>query len=145
MLLLNDISNLLTLMVTWDNFFQYQNIRVITHKMEDFKQLALFLFVWTTCSGRSYRLQKLFCTDTDLKENRHFQVWREILIEYSSLEYSEFILAFQLQLGTYDAESENFRWEKEKRHFNEWFSRQVDLLLVILLMFNFWSQYLRKS
>ena len=47
---------------------------------------------------------------------------------YSSLEYSEFILAFQLQFGTYEAESEHFRWEKEKRHFNEWFSRQVDLL-----------------
>ena len=44
------------------------------------------------------------------------------------MEYSEFILAFQLQFGTYGAESEHCRWEKEKRHFNEWFSRQVDLL-----------------
>ena len=31
-------------------------------------------------------------------------------------EYSKFILAFQLQFGTYEAESEHFRWEKEKRH-----------------------------
>ena len=44
------------------------------------------------------------------------------------MKYSEFILAFQLQFGTYEAESEHFRWEKEKRHFNEWFSRLVDLL-----------------
>ena len=49
-------------------------------------------------------------------------------MKYSSLEYSEFMLAFQLQFGTNEAESEHFRWEKEKRHFNEWFSRQVDLL-----------------
>ena len=42
-------------------------------------------------------------------------------MKYSSLEYSEFMLAFQLQFGIY--ESKHFRWEKEKRHFNEWFSR----------------------
>ena len=36
-----------------------------------------------------------------------------------SLKYSESILAFQLQFGTYEAESEHFLWEKEKRHFNE--------------------------
>ena len=42
---------------------------------------------------------------------------------YSTLEYSESIVAFQLQFRTYEAESEYFRWEKEKRHFNEWFSR----------------------
>ena len=47
---------------------------------------------------------------------------------YSTLEYGELILACQLQFGTYEAESEHFRWEKEKRHFNEWFSRKVDLL-----------------
>ena len=41
---------------------------------------------------------------------------------YSTLEYSELILVFQLQFGTYEAES-NFQWKKEKRHFNEWFSR----------------------
>ena len=44
-------------------------------------------------------------------------------MKYSSLKYSEFILAFQLQFGTYEAESEHFRSEKEKRHFNEWFSK----------------------
>ena len=49
-------------------------------------------------------------------------------MKYSSLKYSEFILAFQVQFGTYEAESEHFRWEKEKRHFNEGFSREVDLL-----------------
>ena len=53
----------------------------------------------------------------------HFQVWREMFMKYSSLEYSEFILLFQLQLGIYEAESERFRWEKEKRNLNEWFSR----------------------
>ena len=42
-------------------------------------------------------------------------------MKYSSLKYDEFILAFQLQVGTYEAESEHFRWEKEKGHFNEWF------------------------
>ena len=31
---------------------------------------------------------------------------------YSMLEYSELILAFQLQFGTYEAESEHFRREK---------------------------------
>ena len=44
-------------------------------------------------------------------------------MKYSSLKCSEFILAFQLQFGIYEGESEHFRWEKEKRHFNEWFSR----------------------
>ena len=33
-------------------------------------------------------------------------------MKYSSLKYSEFILAFQLQFGTYEAENEHFRWEK---------------------------------
>ena len=36
-------------------------------------------------------------------------------MKYSSLKYSEFILASQLQFGTYEAESKHFRWEKEKR------------------------------
>ena len=49
-------------------------------------------------------------------------------MNYLSLKYRESILAFQLQFGTYEAESEHFRWEKEKRHFNEWFSRKADLL-----------------
>ena len=44
-------------------------------------------------------------------------------MKYLSLEYGEFILAFQLQFGTYEAESEHFPLEKEKRHFKEWFSR----------------------
>ena len=45
-------------------------------------------------------------------------------MKYLSLKYSESVLAFQLQVETYEAESEHFRWEKkEKRHFNEWFSR----------------------
>ena len=51
-----------------------------------------------------------------------------MFMKYLSLEYSEFFLAFQLQFGICETESEHFRWEKEKRHFNEWFSRQVDLL-----------------
>ena len=46
-----------------------------------------------------------------------------MFIKYSSLKYSEFILDFQLQFGTKEAESENFRWENEKRHSNEQFSR----------------------
>ena len=49
-------------------------------------------------------------------------------MKYLSLKCNKSILAFQLRFGTYEAESEHFRWEKEKRHFNEWFSRQVDLL-----------------
>ena len=44
-------------------------------------------------------------------------------MKYSSLEYSEFILAFQLQVGIYKTESERFRSVKEKHHLNEWFSR----------------------
>ena len=60
---------------------------------------------------------------TLISQNRHFQMWRDTLMKYSSMKYSEFILAFQVQFGTYEAESEHFRWEKEKRHFNEWFSR----------------------
>ena len=40
---------------------------------------------------------------------------------YSTLEYSELILAFQLQFGTYKTKNEHFRWEKGKCHFNEWF------------------------
>ena len=34
-------------------------------------------------------------------------------INYSSLKYSEFILAFQLQFGIYEAETGHFRWEKK--------------------------------
>ena len=70
MQLLNDMSNLLTLIVTRDNSFQYQNVCIIAHKTkrEDFTQLALFLFARTTCFGISCKLQKLFCTDIDLTE-----------------------------------------------------------------------------
>ena len=60
---------------------------------------------------------------TLISQNRNFKVSIEMFINYSSSEYSEFILAFQLQFGTFEAESEHFRWEKEKRHCNEWFSR----------------------
>ena len=51
-----------------------------------------------------------------------------MFIKYSSLEYSEFILAFQPEFGTYEAKTEYFLWEKEKRYYNEWFSREADLL-----------------
>ena len=44
-----------------------------------------------------------------------------MLINYSSLEYIEFILAFQLQFGTYEAESGHFRLEKEKKRFQRFF------------------------
>ena len=67
-------------MVTWNNSFQYQNICVTEHKnkREDFRQLALFLFVWTTCFGRSYKLQKLFCTDIDLTEQEFPSLDRDV-------------------------------------------------------------------
>ena len=39
-------------------------------------------------------------------------------MNYLLLKYSESILAFQLQFGTYEAESEHFRCKREKRHFN---------------------------
>ena len=42
-----------------------------------------------------------------------------MFMKHYLLQYSKFILAFQLQFGTYEAESEHFRWEKEKRHVNE--------------------------
>ena len=51
-----------------------------------------------------------------------------MFMNYSSLKYSKFILAFHLQFGTYEVESEHFRWGKLKRHFNQWFSRQANLL-----------------
>ena len=53
-------------------------------------------------------------------------------MKYSSLKYSEFILAFQLQFGKYEADSECFQWEKEKHQLNEWFSRKVDLIYFFL-------------
>ena len=51
--------------------------------------------------------------------------------EDSSLKYSEFILAFQLQFEKYEVESEHFRWEKEKRHF----MKTVGLLFNFLVAF----------
>ena len=36
-----------------------------------------------------------------------------MFIKYSLLEYGEFTLAFQLQFGTYEAESRHFQWEKK--------------------------------
>ena len=65
---------------------------------------------------------------TLISQIMHIHMWRDMLMNYLSLKYSESILAFQLQFETYEAESEHFRWEKEKRHFNKWFSRLVDLL-----------------
>ena len=59
-------------------------------------------------------------------------------MKYSSLECGKFILAFQLQFGIYEAESERFRWEKEKYHLNEFYqNKQTFYILVILLMFYF--------
>ena len=49
-----------------------------------------------------------------------------MLMKYSLLKYSESILAFHLQFGTYEAKSEHFRWKKQNAY--EWFSRQIDLL-----------------
>ena len=57
-----------------------------------------------------------------------------MFINYSSLKYSEFILAFQLQFGTYEVENENFRWEKEKHISTSGFpDKQTFYILVILL------------
>ena len=40
--------------------------------------LALILFVWTTCFGRSCRLQMLFCTDIDLTEQALSSLDRDV-------------------------------------------------------------------
>ena len=42
---------------------------------------------------------------------------------YSTLEYSELNLVFQLQLEHMKPKVNIFDGKKEKRHFNEWFSR----------------------
>ena len=60
---------------------------------------------------------------TPISQKSHFHMWRDMLMKYLSLKYSESTLAFQLQFGAYEAKIENIRWEKEKRYFNEWFSR----------------------
>ena len=48
---------------------------------------------------------------TLISQTRHFHMWRDMLMKYLLLKYSESILAFQLQFETYEAESEHFRWE----------------------------------
>ena len=65
---------------------------------------------------------------TLISQNRHFHMWRDMLMKYSSVKYSEFILAFQVQFGTYEAESEHFRWGKEKAPFPRVVFKKVDLL-----------------
>ena len=59
-------------------------------------------------------------------------------MNYLSLKYSESIPAFQLQFGTYEAESEHFRWEKENAISTSGFQdKQTFYILVILLIFDF--------
>ena len=43
---------------------------------------------------------------TLISQNRQFHMWRDMLMKYSSLKYGEFIQAFQLHFGTYEAQSE---------------------------------------
>ena len=50
---------------------------------------------------------------TLISQTRYIHMWRDILTNYLWLKYGESILASQLQFGTYEAESEHFRWEKE--------------------------------
>ena len=56
-----------------------------------------------------------------------------MFINYSSLKYSEFVLAYQQQFGTYEAENEHFQWEKERRHFNELLSSVMTLAAKVCL------------
>ena len=51
---------------------------------------------------------------TLISQTRHIHMRRDMLMNYLSLKYSESILAFQQQFRTHEAESEYFRWEKEK-------------------------------
>ena len=56
-----------------------------------------------------------------------------MFIKYSSLEYSEFILAFQPEFGTYEAKTEYFLWEKENAISTSGFpDKQTFYILVIL-------------
>ena len=48
-----------------------------------------------------------------ISQTRHIHMWRDMLMNYLSLNYIESILAFELQFGTYEAESEHFRREKK--------------------------------
>ena len=146
--LLNDVWNLLTLMVTWDNSFQYQIICVIGHKnkREEFRQLALFLFVWTTCFGRSCRLQKLFCTDTDFTEQAFSHVERHT--------YEVFIIGIWRIHPSFSTAVWNiwsWKWTFSVRKRKTPFQRvvfQISRPFIFWLSCcssNFWSQYLRKS
>ena len=92
------------------------------NKREDIRQLASFLVSEPRVLAEAAGCKSCFAL-TLISQNRHFHMWRDMLMKYLSLKYGESILAFQLQFGTYEAESEHFRWEKEKCHFNEWFSR----------------------
>ena len=60
--------------------------------------------------GRSWRLQKLFCTDTDLTEqsfsNMEIHVYEILIVGIEQIHP-------ELQFGTYEVESEHFRWEKK--------------------------------
>ena len=57
---------------------------------------------------------------------------------YYALEYSELILAFQLQFGTYEVESKHFRSKKKNAISTSGFQdEQTFHILVILLMFDF--------
>ena len=57
-------------------------------------------------------------------------------MKYSSLEYSEFILAYQLQFGTYEAESEHFRWEKNAISTSG-FQDEWTFYILVMMMFDF--------
>ena len=59
-------------------------------------------------------------------------------MKYLSLKKSESILASQLQFGTYEAESEHFRLEKEKRYFNK---RLLCFSFVVVLHSSMYSLY----
>ena len=58
-----------------------------------------------------------------------------MFIKYPSLEYGEFILAFRLHFGTYEAESEHFRRELKKNAISTsgFPDKQTFSILVILL------------
>ena len=51
-------------------------------------------------------------------------------MKYSSLKYSEFILAFQLQFGTYEAESEHFGYLADLRFLKPVFKGILNILCV---------------
>ena len=51
----------------------------------------------------------------------YFELTEQEISSFERDEYSKFMLVFQMQFGTYEAE--HFRCEKEKHHLNEWFSR----------------------